>query len=125
MKVDLVVTEIDRTGVISFGNIAAERPIKREHGLCVRHGEGHMIEAPDASWLLSGRRRADTSRTECRTGDDARGAPNKSTSGGFVCHVVPLLTYPMWSLSSLSDSRRYGYERRQAKIVGTFHQEEG
>jgi hypothetical protein len=56
VKVDHVVAEMDRTGRELFDYIAAERPIESEHCSGVLHRKGDMIEAPDASRLLSGQR---------------------------------------------------------------------
>jgi hypothetical protein len=56
MKVDHVVAEMDRTGCGAFDYVAAERPIESEHRAGVLHREGDMIEAPNASCLLSGNR---------------------------------------------------------------------
>jgi hypothetical protein len=56
MKVDHVVAEVDRTCGGAFDYVAAERPIESEHRSGVLHRKGDMIEAPDASRLLSGQR---------------------------------------------------------------------
>jgi hypothetical protein len=105
MKIDHVVAEMDRTGGGTFYYIAAERSIESEHRSGVLHRKGDMIEAPDASRLLSGER-ADTDRPA--NGRAGRGrTPDKSASGRFVCHVAsPASPLP-------GDQRAAGRCRRQ------------
>jgi hypothetical protein len=56
MKVDHVVAEMDRTGSGAFDYITSECPIESDHRASVLHRKGDMIEASDASSLLSAER---------------------------------------------------------------------